>query len=51
MHFRPGVGPRVAQVVSFLRDASGPLYNRANHEDLRRGVGQALSALDPFDGD
>jgi hypothetical protein len=41
----------VAHVVAFLRDGSGPLYNRVNGDDLRVGLGRVVSALDQFDGE
>jgi hypothetical protein len=39
----------VAQVRVLLRDGSGPLYNRANTDDLRARLRTSIEALDPLD--
>ncbi len=39
----------VAQVRALLGDGAGPLYNRANTDDLRAQVRRTVEALDPLD--
>lgn len=47
-------GPVLAQGVArasvLLGDASGPLYHRASHDDLRARIGEAARALSPLGG-
>ncbi len=40
----------VALASALLRDGSGPLYHRANPDDLRARVREAVTALDPLTG-
>jgi hypothetical protein len=38
----------VALASALLRDGSGPLYHRANADDVRARIREAVSALDPL---
>src|SRR5215470_14662879 len=40
----------VALASALLRDGSGPLYHRANADDVRARVREAVNALDPLTG-
>jgi hypothetical protein len=46
---RPGpvAAQGVARIALLVRDGTGPLYFRSNHDDLRAALAQAVEALDP----
>jgi hypothetical protein len=44
----PVAAQGVAQVRVLLGDGCGPLYSRASGDSVRRGVQEAIVALDPL---